>query len=328
MKTIGVVQMNKSRYSMSNLKVGITVFIGLIIFIFFMFIVGSEENYFTPTYKLRMFVSDVNGLAKGSMVTLGGLKIGYVDDMEFSVKDGISGIDIVLKLKSKYADRITQNSIAEIKTIGLLGDKYVDITIGQKTEQILKEYEYLNVKKSFELTDIAVDLKEGINEFKKTTKSIQMIIDSINSGKGTIGKLIKSSEIYNEASLFIKNLNKISDALNNKKGSLGRLINDNDLYNDLKVTISEISLITKSLNKGEGSFGKLLKNDSLYIELNNTVNKVNLLLKKTESKDNVVGGLVNDEALYDDVVKTIKELNELIKEIKENPEKFFNFSIF
>lgn len=320
--------MNKSRYSMSNLKVGLTVFIGLIVFIFLMFIVGSEENYFTPTYQLKIFVKDVNGLANGSMVTLGGLKIGYVDKLDFTNHNGENGIDIVIKVKSKYSKQITVNSKAEIKTIGLLGDKYVDISIGQFSEKALEENEYLQIKPSFELSDIAQDLKGAVNDFRITAKSIQRIIDTVNSGKGTIGKLIYSSEVYNETNSFVNNLNKLSQKLNDRNSTISKLLNDDDLYNELKLTLSDLNKISASLIKGEGSFGKLLKDDSLYNQLNGSVNKINNFLNKTEKNDNIIGGLVNDNALYDDITKTVKELSELIKEIKENPKKYINLSIF
>ena len=320
--------MKKSRYSLVNLKVGITVFVGVVIFIFFMFIVGSEGNYFTPTYKIRLFVKDVNGLATGSMVTLGGLKIGIVDELEFSRKDEMNGIDVMLKIKSKFKNQITEKSVGEVKTIGLLGDKYIDITIGQSTERALTESEYLPVKPSFEFADIAGEVKSAVKDFKSTAKAIQKLVDTVSSGKGSLSKFITSSSLYDETTSFMQNLNKLSETLNSKKGSLGKFINDDVLYTDFKDALKNIENITASLNKGEGSFGKLLKNDSLYNELNSVTGKINNLLKKTEGSNNVVGGLVNDGDLYQDFSKTIKELKELVKEIKENPKKYFSFSVF
>jgi len=320
--------MNKSRYSLVNLKVGITVFIGLVIFIFFMFIVGSEGNYFTSTYKLRLFVKDVNGLATGSMVTLGGLKIGTVEELEFSRKDEVNGIDVILNLKSKYKNQITEKSISEVKTIGLLGDKYIDITIGQSTERPLSDNEYLPVKASFEIADIAGEVKDVVKDFKATAKSIQKLVDTVNNGKGSRSKFLTSSSLYDETESFMRNLNSLSDKLNNKKGSLGKLLNDDALYSNMKDAMNNIENITASLNKGEGSLGKMLKNDSLYNELNSVTKKINGLMKKTEESNNVVGGMVNDGELYQDFSKTIKELKEIIKEIKENPKKYFSFSVF
>jgi len=320
--------MNKSRYSLVNLKVGLTVFAGVVILIFFLFIVGSEGSYFSPTYKLKLFVKDVNGLATGSMVTLGGLKIGTVDDLEFSRKEEINGIDIILKVKSKYENQITEKSIGEVKTIGLLGDKYIDISIGQATEKALADGDYLPVKASMELADIALEVKDVVKDFKTTAKAIQKLVDTVTNGKGSLTKLITSPELYDQTTSFMGNLNNLSETLNSKKGSLGKLINDDAIYSDLKDALSNIDDITSSLNKGEGSFGKLLKNDSLYYELNSATGKINMLLKKTEANNNVVGGLVNDGELYKDFSKTIKELQELVKEIKENPKKFFSFSVF
>ncbi len=320
--------MKKSKYSLANLKVGITVFAGVAILVFFLFIVGSEGSYFSPTYKLKLFVKDVNGLASGSMVTLGGLKIGTVEELEFSRKDDINGIDVIMKVKSKYNAQITDKSVGEVKTIGLLGDKYIDISIGQSTERQLADGEYLTVKPSFEFADIATEVREVVKDFKSTAKSIQKLVDTALSENGSLNKFLTSPVLYDETSQFMKNLNNLSEALNSKKGSVGKLIHDEHFYDDFRQALSNIEGITSGLKNGEGTIGKLIKNDSLYNEINGVTGKIQTLLKKTEQDNNVIGGLVNDTRLYNDLSATVKELQELIKEIKENPGKFFSFSVF
>ena len=104
--------MAKSPLKFSNLKVGLTVFAGLVIFFVFIFLVGSEGNFLSKTYKLKMFVTDVQGLSGGSLVSLGGLKIGDVEDMKFTSMKGKNGILITLSIKDKYKPQITEMSTA------------------------------------------------------------------------------------------------------------------------------------------------------------------------------------------------------------------------
>src|SRR5512134_718907 len=122
-----------------NLKVGIVVLIGLVIFVFIVTVVGTEQNIFASTYELKLFMPNVRGLVNGAMVTLGGLKIGYVTDMRFVTTAETTGVDITMKILTKYAGSVTGSSVAQIKTIGLLGDKYIDISIGRQDEAPLAE---------------------------------------------------------------------------------------------------------------------------------------------------------------------------------------------
>ena len=123
--------MNNKELKIRNLKVGITVFIGMIILFIFLFLVGSERNTFTSTYRLNIFLSNIQGLTSGSLVSLGGMKIGSVDSFEFSKRENVNGIVATLKIPEKYKNMITIKSYAILKTISLLGDMTVYISMGQ-----------------------------------------------------------------------------------------------------------------------------------------------------------------------------------------------------
>jgi phospholipid/cholesterol/gamma-HCH transport system substrate-binding protein len=320
--------MEKSNLSLKNLKVGLTIFIGMVILLLFIMIVGSEANVFVKTYDLKLFVTDVEGLSKGSMVSLGGLKIGSVKDMEFLSGADKNGIDITLTIKQEFQKQITITSKASIKTIGLLGDKFVDISIGQPGDRLLAEYEYLPVKLSFNIEEVAIDLKNSLQGFTSTIKKVDGIIETINEGKGSLGKMIKSEETIDLINKFIYSLNDIAGAVQNKKGSLGKAVYEPDLYHNIMETVSGLSSITDSVKTGKGSLGKLMFEDSLYNNIKSVSGKIDNLLSKTNENNNVVGGLLNDNNLYQDFSKMINELNALIKDIKSEPKKYLKISLF
>src|SRR5437879_336672 len=122
--------MDSKQLRWSGLKVGIVVFIGLIIFVFIVSIVGTEQNVFTSTYQLKVFLPNVQGLVTGAQITLGGLKVGFVTDMQFVRRDTVNGVDVTMQITTKYRASITSRTTGQIKTIGLLGDKYIDLSIG------------------------------------------------------------------------------------------------------------------------------------------------------------------------------------------------------
>ena len=311
-----------------NLKVGLTVFIGLVIFFIFIFLVGNEGNYFSSTYDLKIFVENTEGLSEGSPVTLGGLKIGSVSDLELTKRNGMNGINITLSIKTEYKSRITSSSKAAIKTIGLLGDRFVDISIGQPNEQPLKQGELLPVKATFSLDKLSTKIQPALDDFSKLISNLRSITDTISRGKGSIGKLINSSNTVDKFESVLKGLNKFITTVNNKKGSLGKMAYDSTLYNKLDLLSDNLISLTDSIKNGKGSLGKFIMKDSVYNTVSSLSNKLENLISKAEGDSTLVGGLINNKKIYKDFNSLLNELNQLVDKIKTEPEKYLHISVF
>jgi len=320
--------MSKNLLKLSNLKVGLTVFIGLGILFVFLFIVGSENNLLTSKYELKIFVPNVQGLNGGAMVSLGGIKIGSVKDREFGQKDGVNGVDVTLDILTQYSSQITKESTAQVKTVGLLGDQFVDITIGQKGEEPLKEGDYITLKPTLTFDSFADKITPVVDDFSGVMKNLKVISDSIAHGRGMVGRMINSASSGKNLEELIQNINSVTAAINQKKGSLGKLAYDSSLYNNLNELTGNINSITDSVKAGKGTLGKLLVNDSLYNNINLLTERLNKLLSKTDSDSTMIGGLFNDSKFYKQFNSVLKDLNILIKDLREHPENYVQFSVF
>jgi phospholipid/cholesterol/gamma-HCH transport system substrate-binding protein len=314
--------------NLASLKVGLTVLIGLVIFFFFIFVVGSENNTFSETYKLKMFLENVEGLAKGSMVTLGGLKIGYVDEIDFASQNGKNGINVTISIKREYEKQVTKSSSAVIKTIGLLGDKYIDISIGQPGEHSLAENDYLPVKPSLNLDEMAENVKNALKEFSSTASEMKLVLNDINQGKGTLGKFIQNPEVYDGVNGFVQSMNSIAGAIQSRKGFLGQAIYDPSLYGQITSVTTDLKIVSDSLKYGRGTLGKLIMDDELYNKINTFTYKANNLILKTENTSGTVGSLLNDNDAYIQLRDLLTQLKLLISDIKENPDRYFSIHIF
>jgi len=320
--------MSKNLLKLSNLKVGLTVFIGLVILFVFLFIVGSENNFLTSKYQLKIFVDNVQGLNSGSMVSLGGIKIGSVKNIEFARKDSINGVDVTLDILTQYQPEVTKNSTAQVKTIGLLGDQFVDISIGQKGEIPLKQGDYITVKPTLTFDKFADKIDPVVDDFSGVMKNLRVISDSIAHGKGMVGRMINSPASGKNLDQLIANITSVTGAITQKKGTLGKLAYDSTLYNNLTELTGNINSISDSVKSGKGTLGKLLVSDSLYNNINTLTVKLNNLISKTESDSTMVGGLFNDTKFYNQFNSVLKELNLLIKNLREHPEDYVQFSVF
>jgi phospholipid/cholesterol/gamma-HCH transport system substrate-binding protein len=312
----------------SNLKVGIVVLIGLVIFVFIVSVVGTEQNIFTSTYELKLHMPNVRGLVNGAMVTLGGLKIGYVTDMTFVTREESTGVDITLKVLTKYAYAVTGSSVAQIKTIGLLGDKYIDISIGRQDEAPLAEGSELPLRESFDLEEAGPALNKTLRDFSALIENTRELTATINRGEGTVGRLVTRPDLAEEADRFMKSLNRIASAVEGGRGALGAMVYDRGLSDDLSAVAGNLRDVTGRLTKGEGTMGKLIADESLYRSLSSFSARADSILAKAGADSSNVSKLISDPEFYTRVSKLLKDLDALILDLKENPDRYVQVSVF
>lgn len=320
--------MANQKLKFANLKVGITVLIGIIIFFVFVTLIGTEINYFSKTKTYKIFISNVEGFSVGSMVALGGLKIGSVEDIGFAKKDGVNGVDVSFTVNEKYQNQITINSVASIKNKGLLGDKYIDISIGQVGETPLESNSYLPLAQQITLESFTNKLAPMMDNLSGILENLNTITSSLSNKESAMGILLNDKEAGTELKLVIRKLNQFATTISDKNGTLGKLANDATLYNNLSSLTNNLSEMTKSLNDGEGTLGKLLNDDKLYDQFNGISKRLDNLLAKTESDSTMIGGMLNDGEMYKQFNSLIIDLDKLLIDLKENPDRYVQFSVF
>jgi phospholipid/cholesterol/gamma-HCH transport system substrate-binding protein len=313
---------------LSNLKVGLTIFVGLVLFFVFLFLIGSENNFFGSNYNLKIFVENSDGLTDGSMISLGGLKIGSVSGLSFARKDNTNGINITLSINERYKKQITSSSVAAIKTIGLLGDKFIDISIGQPGEKPLANNSYLPVETTFSLDKLSAKAEPAIENLTKLLGNLRKITDTISSGKGNVGKFIYGSKAIDKLESILGNLNKLTTVLNSGKGSLGKLVYDTTLYGRIDSLTDNLNQISSNIKNGKGSLGKLVTQDSVYNYATSIAKKLNGLIDKTNADSSLAGALFNNQKMYLEFNTILSEVNELVQQIKANPQKYLRITVF
>jgi phospholipid/cholesterol/gamma-HCH transport system substrate-binding protein len=320
--------MNEQQLRWSNLKVGIVVLIGLVIFVFIVSVVGTEQNIFASTYELKLFMPNVRGLVNGAMVTLGGLKIGYVTDMRFVSRGDTTGVDVTMQVLTKYARSITVSSVAQFKTIGLLGDRYIDISIGQENERQLAEGSLLPLEESFDLETAGPRLNRTLEDFSELVSNAKQITATINRGEGSVGRLVAKPDLARDLERFVASMSRIAGAIESGRGALGQLAADGGLSQDLSAVAGNLRTVTDQLRKGQGTAGKLIMDESLYRSLSSFSARADSLMGKAGADSSNVSKLVSDPEFYDRVSKLLKDLDLLLIDLKENPDRYVKVSVF
>lgn len=192
-----------------DFKVGIFVLIGIVILAFLILFIG-DFRIFKPGYNLKVQFGFANGVKKSAPVMLSGVEVGQVNDVKIyldkKAKKMIAEISIWLEETAK----VTKDSVVQINSLGILGEKYVEITPGSDFDNILKENDLLigqDPVSMHEITSlgkkIALKLDESISmvndvvgdekvrmNLKTTIEDLRNLVEQIQSGQGILGKLI------------------------------------------------------------------------------------------------------------------------------------------
>lgn len=320
--------MSAQKQNWANLKVGIVVLVGLVIFVFMVSTVGTEQNIFSSTYSLKLFLPNVQGLVEGAMVTLGGLKVGFVSHMDFVSRDTVNGVEVTVKVLDKYRSTITVSSVAQIKTIGLLGDKYIDIGIGRQGETPAAEYAFIPLRESFDLEAAGPQLKSALAEFTQVMANARRITTSIEKGEGSVGKLIRQPAVADEMERFLHSMNGMMAALEEKRGALGRFVYDPALAGNITDVSSNLKTVTDQIRRGDGTLGKLVMDDRLYSNLATFTSRADSLLAKANADSSNVSRLISDGNFSTDLLKLMRDLNLLLVDLREHPDRYVKFSVF
>jgi len=181
-----------------ELKVGVFVFIGIIMLFIIVFSIG-KIYLFEPGYKIRVLFNFAGGLGDASPVRLAGVNVGEVNDIRIFYDESImrTRVEVVAWIKKNIA--VEKNSIARINTLGLLGEKYLEIMPGSQDSGIVEENGILIGEDPIVMDELAEDLKD-------LADSAGVVMSRLDRGEGTIGKLLTEDGLYNEVEAFVKDI--------------------------------------------------------------------------------------------------------------------------
>lgn len=316
----------------AELRVGLFLVAALILFGFGLFLVGQRTRLFIPTTKVRVVLSDVQGLRIGAPVWLSGVVIGSVEDIVFAAPLKSEEIIVVLRLEESAARRLGSDAKVSIRTRGLLGEKYVDISPGTQPGV---PREPLRGLPPMGMDQVLAQAYGAFERFDRLTAQLER-------GEGSFAKLLQDPSLYNSLNGLAQEMRSLLDAVDRGEGTLGKLVHDPGLYREM-VSVSEhgaetmrrLDALIASLDRPDGTLGKLAHEPQLHDEslaavreFRRTMADLDALLGDIHRGEGTFGRLVENAELHDRLVKTLGDLDALISDIRKNPDRYVRFSIF
>jgi phospholipid/cholesterol/gamma-HCH transport system substrate-binding protein len=193
-----------------KIRLGLFIAGGITLFMLAIFIIGKQKNLFNPVFKLTTTFYNVSGLQVGNNIRFSGINVGTVD-MITIINDSTVNVDMMIKKDVKSF--IKSDCGVSIGSEGLIGDRLLVITQGSSNATMAKEGQRLTSIEPVETDAIMSSLQVTAGNAEIISQQLAEIMVKVNSGKGTLGRLIQDSSIAENFEQTMNNLRKSSKGL-------------------------------------------------------------------------------------------------------------------
>ena len=300
-------------------KVGALTAIAIVVLILgFNYLKG--KNLTDRSDKLFAIFPSVRGLAVSNAVFINGLQVGKVAEMHEKDKN-LSGIIISINLTKDI--NIPKNSVVTI-TSELLGSTALDIVMGD-SKAYVKDGDTLATKENLSVMgEFTKSINPAINNANQTLIELQMLIQKLSA----IVDPRTQTNIQGIVSSLNSTAQSLDRLLNERTGVLARSLNNVESITDnLAKNNDKINNTLTNLDKASTNFANL-KLEEAITSIRNTMSKLENAVAKIESKEGTLGLLLNDSKLYDQLLMTNRSLTTLLDDLRVNPKRYVNISVF
>lgn len=163
------------------------------------FLIGEREFLFSSNYTLQAPFDTAAGLPNGAEVRVGGIHKGTVEQIQLPTQpDG--KVIVVMELQKSTRDIVKKDSVASIKTEGLVGDKFVEVSFGSKDAPKVNDGDTIASQPPLDVSDVLTKTNQVLDLSKDAVNNLESISSKIDKGKGTAGALVNDKKMYDQMS--------------------------------------------------------------------------------------------------------------------------------
>jgi phospholipid/cholesterol/gamma-HCH transport system substrate-binding protein len=304
----------------SQLKVGVIVLVAVVILTTLLFLMTSSSGmgFFSHKLTITTYFENSAGLKVGAAVNLEGVTIGAVKTITVvtSPDRKLTPVQVVMKLDSKYLSSLHTDSTAALTTVGVLGDTVLDINSQVATGPQLRDGDELKTLETPSVQDVVKESHGTIENLNVILAKLNMVVDNLQSGKGSFGQLLTNPSLYNKFTDTADEIDKMTVKLNSNDNTVGKFMNDNaQMYDRVNDALGKLDSIMSGLQTGKGTLGKALNDEAMYNNLNSSLAHLNSILADADAGKGGLGLLVKDPAFAKKLDDTLTQANTLVTNI-------------
>jgi phospholipid/cholesterol/gamma-HCH transport system substrate-binding protein len=294
-----------------KIRLGIFVIIGTILLVVAAYLIGNQQNLFGNTYTINAVFKNVSGLQKGNNVRYAGINIGTVNGIEMQ---NDTAIRVSMLIQEKMRNHIKTNAIATIGSDGLVGSMVINVVPGNGTAPLIQSGDEIRAMSKIATVDMLSTLSVTNENAAQLTQDLLKVTASLNSGEGTLGRLLNDTLMANDLQQMLVNL---------KNASLGA-----------NTTIGQLNDIAKKINSDESAMGVLL-NDSISavkmqniiahletssVEIRDMTKDLNMVVGDIKDGKGALNYLATDTILTAQLQSTMQNVEQGVEQFNQNME--------
>ena len=312
----------------SEVKVGMLLLTGILVVAVGVLLIGQEQNVFRPKNEYFVLFETVSGLSTGNPVQLDGVEVGSVGRVILPQDPAVSEIEVWVTIDERYAQRVRTDSVARIKTLGLLGDKYVEITSGSPSAPLIPDEGEISAAPATNVDELMASGEDVMDNVTAITFSLRNILERMERGEGLMGKLITDSptneRITESLVETLEAAERVVKSVEEGDGPLPRLLHDEQLTARLETTLANLEELTTTMQEGDGLLPSLLNDpatkerfDGLLARLEATTANLEELSGQMTEGDGLLPRLIGDDELADQVSRDLEQMLQNLREVTE-----------
>jgi phospholipid/cholesterol/gamma-HCH transport system substrate-binding protein len=307
-----------------QLRVGSLIVVALVLLVVAISKLGEAANLFTSRYELVALLPSAAGLREGGSVTVAGQLAGIVKRIEFLPPDGDTtrNLKVTVEIDQQIQPQIREDSEAKLRTMGLLGDKVLDIRPGTPRAAVLQAGDTVSVSPSLDYDEVLAQASGAVGDLVALTRDLRSITGGIVRGEGTMGQLLTSRTVYDQLSTTLSRMNTVLARLERSDGTFGRLLDDPTLYHRVVSTTAQLDSLLVGLRSQQGTLGRLMYDDSLYTRMVSASTRADSILSLLTAGNGFAARMLSDQQLYDQLNKAVTDLNAILEDLRRNPQKY------
>lgn len=269
------------RRERASWRVGLLVIVALVVLTGGILVIGNQNNLFRRMNRYVVQFQDVKGLQDGSPVQLNGVSVGRVEQISLSPDPALRSIAVRIAVDRRFAELVREDTEVRIKTLGLLGDKFVEITAGTVSAKSVESGGELKSARQNDVDKIISSGGDLVDNVLQISAALTKILDRVEKGEGLLGQLL---------------------------GPVPEQDKDLSLLTSLRQAASTIDHITVAIEKGQSPVARLLLDEQMGDQLSGSVERLDRWMLEAEKGEGLVPSLVFDPALKERADRTLANL--------------------
>lgn len=304
-----------------EIRVGALVITAVAVLAAGIFLVGERNNLLALKNPYFIRFATVAGLASGNPVQLNGVTVGKVDRVVLPERVDETLLTVWISIDRRFAARVREDSVARIKTLGLLGDKFIEVTSGSATTPAIPPEGEIQAAPATDIDQLIASGEDAAENVVAISVSLRNILARMEAGQGILGELTVDTEagrLSKEAIVgTLESVREIARKIETGPGTLATLLNENELLRRVEAAVGRIEALVADLEEGPGALPALIHDPETRTDIVEAIERFNAaaedlaaVSERVNEGSGLLAKLLNDEAYGEEVGQDLRELIE------------------